>query len=500
MCCVICCSPSCDVSGRLSQLCATDCYSIAFKPTVWRVFKSEHYVIKCNILCAVSLLISRKRVELSSRNRVCRKSETKKEDHKVKKCKWYWNLAAVSLVVLIGSTGGCLSPSLPEQEAPTSDHPVINAFTVSPATISSGQMATLSWNVSNATTVTIQPTIGGVDPSGTEQVSPTTTATYTLAATNKAGTTKESVAVTVTSAVSGKPDLVITDFWLAGNTVNYKMKNQGDADAESSRSYLYVNDLQTASDYVVPLAAGQEITTKFSNYSWDFSLNPAPNQTALGISTHSTPGPGRGYHVELYTDSDDAVDESNEANNCSEQVWGLKFTYDFVEKASKATWKSSSGKLEWVTAPSSKKGAAFVGRVWLEDGGVYLDTLSTYPEQVSHGWIQGKYGEFYSESQVTQSRTIRLPEMAKFTAKIGFKRGATATDGVAVALGYIGVDESLVFFDKMDVYYDGALDVYEIDLSDIAGEEVYFILRVETKDSWEQDWPVWVEAKIVQGL
>ena len=414
------------------------------------------------------------------------------------KWKWYRSLATVSLVVLIGSTVGCVSTSPPEEGTPTAVHPVINSFTVSPTTISSGQMATLTWDVSNATAVTIQPAVGSVDPSGTKQVSPTSTATYNLTATNEGESTDRSITVTVASAVTGKPDLVITDFWLAGNTVFYKIKNQGHADAESSRSYLYVNDLETASDYVEPLAAGQELTTKFSNYSWNFSFTPADNQPAAESSTLSTPGPSKGYHVELRADSDDAVDESNETNNCGSQIWGLKFTYDFVEKAAKATWKSSNGELEWVAAPDSKKGAAFVGKVMLEDGGVYLNTLSTYPEQVSQGWIQGKYGEFYSEYQVAQTRALELPEKAKFIAKVGFNRRASATDGVAVALGYIGVDDKLVFFEKMDVYYDGALDVYEIDLSDLGGEEVFFILRVEAKNSWEQDWLVWAEAKIVQ--
>ena len=412
----------------------------------------------------------------------------------MRKHKWNWTLVAVSLAVLIGSTTGCATS---DQRAPQEPaEAVINSFTASPDTISPGQPATLSWNVSGATTVTIQPAVGSVNPSGSEQVSPTTTTTYTLTATNGAGTTQEAATVTVTSAVTGKPELVITDFWLAGNTVNYKIKNQGDADAESSQSYLYVDNLEQANDYVEPLAAGQELTTKFSNYSWDFPL--VVEATIRPEEEVIVPEQIRTYHVVVCADGDNTVEESDEANNCSDQIWGPKYTYDFVEKAPKATWKSSSGELEWVTAPSSKKGAAFVGKVTLEDGEIYLNVLSTYPEQVSHGWIQGKYGDFYTEDHVTLSREIVVPEKARFTAKVGFKDGATATDGVAVALGYVGVDEKLVFFDKMDVYYDGALDIYEIDLSDMAGEEAYFVLRVEAKDSWEQDWPVWVEAKIVQ--
>jgi len=412
----------------------------------------------------------------------------------MKKRKWYWILIAVSLVVLVASTMGCATgdKGAPQESAEA----VINSFTASPETINPGQLATLSWDVSGATTVTIEPVVGDVDPSGTEQVSPYATTMFTLTATSEGGSTTSSVTVTVTSAVTGKPDLVITDFWLSGgHTVNYKIKNQGDADAKSSQSYLYVDDLETANDYVEPLAAGQEMTTKFSNYSWDFPLvGGATRPDAVISATEAT----RTYHVEVCADGDDAVEESDEANNCSDQIWGPKFTYDFVDKAAKATWKNSSGELEWVAAPTSKKGAAFVGKVTLEDGEIYLNALSTYPEQVADGSIQGKYGDFYTEDHVALVRDIVVPEKAKFTATVGFKDGAAATDGVAVALGYIGVDESLVFFDKLDVYYDETLDVYEIDLSDLAGEKVYFILRVEAKDSWEQDWLVWVEAKIVQ--
>ena len=95
-------------------------------------------------------------------------------------------------------------------------------------------------------------------------------------------------------------------------------------------------------------------------------------------------------------------------------------------------------------------------------------------------------------------REIEVPEMAKFTARVGFKEGATATDGVTVGFGFIDPSGLVVFPNKLDVYYDGVLDVYEVDLSHMAGEKVYFVLRVEAKYSWEEDWLVWVDPKVVQ--
>jgi hypothetical protein len=129
---------------------------------------------------------------------------------------------------------------------------------------------------------------------------------------------------------------------------------------------------------------------------------------------------------------------------------------------------------------------------------VRTDTLYTYPQQVSHGWIQGTFGEVYSKYGETRIREIEVPTKAKFTAKVGFKDGATATDGVRVALGYVDLTGSVVLFPKMDVYYDGELHPYKVDLSHLAGEKVYFVLKVEAKESWEQDWLVWVEPKIAQ--
>ncbi len=75
--------------------------------------------------------------------------------------------------------------------------PTIASFTASPASIQSGQSSTLSWSVSNATSLSIAG-IGAV--TGTSRsVSPTSTTTYTLTATNSNGSTTANATVTVTT-------------------------------------------------------------------------------------------------------------------------------------------------------------------------------------------------------------------------------------------------------------------------------------------------------------
>lgn len=83
--------------------------------------------------------------------------------------------------------------------------PGIDSFTASPTSIALGGSSTLSWSVEFADTVTIS-TIGPVALSGSKEVNPTATTTYTLTATNSVG----SVAATATVTVSTTPTLSIT--------------------------------------------------------------------------------------------------------------------------------------------------------------------------------------------------------------------------------------------------------------------------------------------------
>jgi len=93
---------------------------------------------------------------------------------------------------------------------PASTAPVINLFTAEPENIQAGDSTTLSWKVSNivsgADTVVIEPDIGYVIGVGRKSVSPDTTTTYTLTATNAVG---QEVQDTVTVTVSAAPPTTV---------------------------------------------------------------------------------------------------------------------------------------------------------------------------------------------------------------------------------------------------------------------------------------------------
>ncbi len=84
--------------------------------------------------------------------------------------------------------------------APTpSSWPIINYFTANPSNISAGDSSTLSWNVSNATSVTIDHGVGTFGSSGTTLVYPTTNTNYTLTAYNAAGASHQSTTVFISA-------------------------------------------------------------------------------------------------------------------------------------------------------------------------------------------------------------------------------------------------------------------------------------------------------------
>jgi hypothetical protein len=102
-------------------------------------------------------------------------------------------------------------------QPPAPSAPSIGSFAASPSSITAGQSSTLSWSVSNATSVTIDQGIGGV--TGTSKVvTPATTTTYTLTAGNASGTVAASATVTVTAPPVILPP-AITSFTASPSTI-----------------------------------------------------------------------------------------------------------------------------------------------------------------------------------------------------------------------------------------------------------------------------------------
>jgi hypothetical protein len=388
--------------------------------------------------------------------------------------KWFPFLVAVSLLALIGSAAGCGAPATVTPVA----QPTISAFSASPTNINQGGRTTLSWTVSGADTVTIQPDIGTVGLTGSLILTPNATVTYTLTASNVAGSATSSTTVNVTPVVTGKPDLVITDIYLSGSQIYYTIKNQGDAPAPPSTTDFYVNDLKKTTDFVGTLAPGEETTGYFSNFSWDYtSIDPYEAKYVT-------------YNVRACANANNAITESNTNNDCLLESWGPGYTYDFVKQAHLAKWTSGAGTLRWPMSSMDVKGAAYII--------TYNPILVICPEQVNQGWITAKYGDFYNDKYTGAAmvRDLEIPELAQFTSKVGFAPGVQSPAGVTVALAYFDELGSLVFFDKMPVMSDGQMHDYNVDLSSLSGKKTQFLLWVQDNGSPENTCVRWQEPKI----
>ena len=98
----------------------------------------------------------------------------------------------------------------------TSGMPIVNTFIASPPSIAPGASTTISWDVTGATTVTIDQGIGDVAASGDMVVSPATSTTYKLTAGNSAGSAYATCQVVVTSGSSSSYPVI--NYFTASST------------------------------------------------------------------------------------------------------------------------------------------------------------------------------------------------------------------------------------------------------------------------------------------
>jgi len=100
---------------------------------------------------------------------------------------YYFKFFIIILLLFFLSSCSATIPSVP----------IISSFTADDTTIDEGDSVTLSWSVIDANTVTINP--GGliVALSGSTSVSPTETTSYTLTATNSAGSSSAAITIKI---------------------------------------------------------------------------------------------------------------------------------------------------------------------------------------------------------------------------------------------------------------------------------------------------------------
>jgi len=135
---------------------------------------------------------------------------------KHERMKWFALVVALGVVMMLGACKKKAAPPPPPPPPPPASPTA--SISVDPNSIQKGQSATLSWQTTNATDVSIDG-IGAVQPSGSQQVSPTDSTTYHLTAKGAGGTTDATTRITVTQAPPPPPSRSVTDEELFAQSV-----------------------------------------------------------------------------------------------------------------------------------------------------------------------------------------------------------------------------------------------------------------------------------------
>jgi peptidoglycan-associated lipoprotein len=109
--------------------------------------------------------------------------------------KTFATVTALCAVLMLSACAKKAAPPPPPPPPPPASPTA--AISVSPDTIQTGQSATLTWQTSNATDVSIDG-IGAVQPNGSQQVTPADSTTYHLVAKGSGGTQEASTRLTIT--------------------------------------------------------------------------------------------------------------------------------------------------------------------------------------------------------------------------------------------------------------------------------------------------------------
>ena len=117
--------------------------------------------------------------------------------------KWFLLIVALGALLTLGACGKKAAPP-PPPPPPPPPAPTASICGELRIRIQAGQSASLTWQTSNATDVSIDG-IGAVQPNGSQSVSPTDSTTYHLTAKGSGGTQEATARLTVTPAAAPPP-------------------------------------------------------------------------------------------------------------------------------------------------------------------------------------------------------------------------------------------------------------------------------------------------------
>jgi hypothetical protein len=192
--------------------------------------------------------------------------------------------------------------------------------------------------------------------------------------------------------------------------------------------------------------------------------------------------------------ADDEGEEFGIGSGASKPFWvSIKVTqpksgviFSFVDAYCSAEWESSSGDL-----PCPGKGtepSGFVVRLEdpdQENRHENEPALWTNPEMEDDGWITGTYP------------AIEIQDGDRFIADIGCLDENEDCD-VIFKLNYKIGSGSVKDLGEWHEVFDGSITRVDVDLSDLDGEKVKFILTVTANDDYNDDAAFWLQPHLLR--
>lgn len=275
--------------------------------------------------------------------------------------------------------------------------------------------------------------------------------------------------VTIADGTAFSPGAEFTKIW--------RLRNIGSCTWNSSYSLEHVNGERMRFSKSIPLAG-----------------NVRPGELvdiAVDLLVPSDEGRYRGYWMLSNADGETfgIGKEADKAFWVEIRVTppNQRFAYDFAVNMCTATWRSSADSLDCPSDPDSKDGSVvLLERPELENGRREDEsTLWSRPHATRDGWIQGVYPPY----------KVRAGD--HFQAEVGCLADNESCE-VVFALDYQVSSGSVKNLGEWYEIYDGETTKIDVDLSELEGKKVQFILSVTNYGKPSHANPFWLVPSIRQ--
>ncbi len=186
--------------------------------------------------------------------------------------------------------------------APPLPLPAISSFAAAPATITSGQASTLSWSVSDATSLSVDQGIGAVT-GNSRSVSPTQTTIYTLTATNTTGSHTAQTTVTVNPVIPISTAPKITPLLPGVSASTGVFASGGDltfcvlTGTSGYKPIMQITCRRAGVTIFTSNPITEDVVIVIGDLSWTVSKQPEPNKFSVQVTENVRDTTGASFWI-----------------------------------------------------------------------------------------------------------------------------------------------------------------------------------------------------------